>query len=395
MARPKNQIPTYKLHGTTGLARCWVNGKWVSLGKYGSPESRSEFARILAELATGSALAASAPHRAPKLVTLDELCLAFFKHAQLHYRRADGTVTGEVREFKYAIRFAHELYGAKPAVEFGPLALEAVRHKMVEAGWARALVNRRVERIRRVFKWGVSKELVPVTTYQALRALQGLQRGRTKAKESPPVKPARLAHVEAALPFMNDHVRALVQFQLYTGCRPGEACMLSMDQIVEEQGVWLFRPSQHKTRHRDRERVIVIGPRARAVLEEFLRVHSWSVNLPLFNPAVAETERQAARTAARKKVWRSQPRVKNRKVQAPRAYYTTTVLANNVRRACDRAGVPRFAPNMIRHLFATEVRRDHGLEAAQVLLGHSRADVTQVYAERDLARALQVAREVG
>ena len=34
MARPKNHTPVYKLHSSTGLARCWVNGAWVSLGKY-------------------------------------------------------------------------------------------------------------------------------------------------------------------------------------------------------------------------------------------------------------------------------------------------------------------------------------------------------------------------
>jgi hypothetical protein len=41
------------------------------------------------------------------------------------------------------------------------------------------------------------------------------------------------------------------------------------------------------------------------------------------------------------------------------------------------------------------VRRAYGLEAAQVLLGHARADVTQVYAERDGRLAFRVAREIG
>jgi hypothetical protein len=41
------------------------------------------------------------------------------------------------------------------------------------------------------------------------------------------------------------------------------------------------------------------------------------------------------------------------------------------------------------------VRREHGLEAAQVILGHSKADITQVYAERDLSKGLQVARAIG
>ena len=45
--------------------------------------------------------------------------------------------------------------------------------------------------------------------------------------------------------------------------------------------------------------------------------------------------------------------------------------------------------------FATEVRKAHGLEAAQVLLGHARADVTQIYSERNLALALKVAAAMG
>jgi site-specific recombinase XerC len=49
----------------------------------------------------------------------------------------------------------------------------------------------------------------------------------------------------------------------------------------------------------------------------------------------------------------------------------------------------------LRHSFATAIRKEHGLEAAQVLLGHARADVTQVYAERDEELAARVAEQVG
>jgi hypothetical protein len=52
MARPKNLTPTYKHHKPTNTARCWVNGSWVSLGKYNSPESRQTHARLCLELST-------------------------------------------------------------------------------------------------------------------------------------------------------------------------------------------------------------------------------------------------------------------------------------------------------------------------------------------------------
>jgi integrase len=55
----------------------------------------------------------------------------------------------------------------------------------------------------------------------------------------------------------------------------------------------------------------------------------------------------------------------------------------------------RWSPNQLCHTAATEIRREFGLEAAQVILGHSQANVTQVYAERDMAKGLEVARRIG
>jgi integrase len=57
--------------------------------------------------------------------------------------------------------------------------------------------------------------------------------------------------------------------------------------------------------------------------------------------------------------------------------------------------IPHWHPNQLRHAHATAVRKRFGLEAAQVALGHERADVTQVYAEKNLALAAQVAAEIG
>jgi hypothetical protein len=81
---------------------------------------------------------------------------------------------------------------------------------MVDAGLARSLVNARVNRIRRVFKWAASEELIPHATYQAPTTVSGLRLGRSAAHESEPVRPVEGWVVEATLPFLNRHVRALV-----------------------------------------------------------------------------------------------------------------------------------------------------------------------------------------
>jgi len=70
-----------------------------------------------------------------------------------------------------------------------------------------------------------------------------------------------------------------------------------------------------------------------------------------------------------------------------------TKLQKDQRKAWHRAH--RWHPYQLRQNYATEVRKQFGLEAAQILLGHTKADVTPIYAERDLSRAAGVAQKIG
>ena len=55
----------------------------------------------------------------------------------------------------------------------------------------------------------------------------------------------------------------------------------------------------------------------------------------------------------------------------------------------------RWSPNQLRHNAATFLRKQFGIEAARVVLGHSSAQVTEIYAERDLAKAAEIMGRVG
>ncbi|HRQ73988.1 MAG TPA: tyrosine-type recombinase/integrase, partial [Phycisphaerales bacterium] len=56
----------------------------------------------------------------------------------------------------------------------------------------------------------------------------------------------------------------------------------------------------------------------------------------------------------------------------------------------------RWHPHQLRHSAATRIRREFGLEAAQLVLGHSSAVITDaVYAERDQTKVAEVVRRVG
>ena len=101
--------------------------------------------------------------------------------------------------------------------------------------------------------------------------------------------------------------------------------------------------------------------------------------------------------------------------------YTTASYRRAIHRACDKAfphpklgyklcskftdsekkelrewqSEHHWSPNQLRHSAATEIRCKYGLEEAQVVLGHSSANVTEVYAERDIKKAKEVARQIG
>jgi site-specific recombinase XerD len=365
-------------------------------------------------------------------VTVAELLLAYLEHAEKHYRLPDGEPTSEIYEVKVVVRALRELYADTSVAEFGPLCEKATRQRWVNDGRSRSACNRRVAMIKRIFKWAVSEQLAPPAVYQAVATVSGLQKGRTAARECDPILPVEDAVADATPPFLNRHVRGLVEFQRLTGCRPGEACIVRRCDLDTTRSPWLYTPARHKTAHRGKARVIPVGPRAQAVLRAFFTP---DITEYLFNPRRAVEERLAARAAARKTprypshVARNASRRVKVRTKYLRPKYDRGSYGLAIDRACDQAFLPpgdlakrrgethagwwgrmtadqraavkewrtahRWHPNQLRHAFATQVRKEHGLEAAQALLGYARADVTQVYAERDIGLALKVAGEYG
>ena len=66
-----------------------------------------------------------------------------------------------------------------------------------------------------------------------------------------------------------------------------------------------------------------------------------------------------------------------------------------IHRACKKAGILKWNPNQIRHLYATKVAAEFDTETAKTLLGHKDERVTQIYAERDMRRVHHAARAIG
>ena len=158
--------------------------------------------------------------------------------------------------------------------------------------------------------------------------------------------------------------------------------------------LWVYTPESHKTEHHGRERRIYIGPRAQETLRPWLRSE---LHVYLFSPSEAEAERRAEQRRKRKSpVQPSQEsRRKARPRKGPGGRYTPNSLRQAIVNACDRAGVPAWHPNQLRHNAATALRREFGLDTARAVLGHSSSAVTEVYAEIDQAKAAGAMERIG
>jgi integrase len=399
MARPRS-VPSYRLHRQSGQAITTltdgVGGRRdVLLGKHNTAASRAEYARVLAEWeATGRAIPIAVAPKAD--LSVNELILAYWKHAQAYYG-FDGE-RGDEGCFRSALRLVRESYGHTRAADFGPLALKACRQKMVKKGWSRTYINAQVDRVRRMFRWAAEEQLVHGGVYAELKAVAGLRRGKTDARETARVMPANSEHVEAALPFMCSPIQGMVRFQLLTGCRPAEACLLrAIDLDMSDEECWVYRPGsdrgphgEHKTAHRGHDRYILVGPRAQHVVRAFLKT---DLNAYLFCPRDATQERNKKVRARRKGALRVRPRKSNPK-RAPGDRYTVRVYARAIARACREAGVPPWGPNRLRHSRATELR-PYGLDLVKTVLGHSKIETSQVYAEKDFAAAMELVAKIG
>jgi len=293
---------------------------------------------------------------------------------------------------------------------------------MVEIEWSRGNINRSINRVRRLFRWGVRKQLVPPSVVQGLEAVPGLRRGHSDVRDTKPVLPIDDARVEATLSQLPAVVADMVRLQRLTGMRPAEVCIIRPCDIDRSSDVWTYRPESHKTEHHGRERTVLLGPKSQGVLLRYLARDSQTY---CFRPCDSEAKRRALAHANRQTQLSYGNVPGSNCVRKPKRsageHYDTNSYRRAIHRACDKAfphptlghkmcskftdvekrelqewqSAHRWSPNQLRHSAATEVRREFGLEAAQVILGHSQANVTQVYAERDLAKGLEVARQIG
>ncbi len=365
MPRPRNSIPKYSVD-RNGRAFTKVGGRFISLGRGDDAESRQRYAAVLTAYTNGSALDGSpvtAGERNPD-VTLSELFLKYVTEALPRFSRAEQHCQTTV------IRLAHQFYGETPIGDFGPLKLRTLRNAMIAGDpaaisvegkpcprkpWSRNTVNRQVKRLRAIIRWGVSWEMVSPLVVDALDTVSSLSESETTAAESKP----RLAVPDEDIQAVRQQLRAkhrdVLDLLLLTGARPGELLMLTTGMIEQNGEMWRCELTRHKSAHKGKRRVLHFNAAAQLILRRYLQ---------------------------------SDPDVMLFKMRRDNFGHT-------IKRACLRAKVTPFCPHQLRHTVATKLVDEIGTEAAQRLLGHATAAMTEHYSKAAERQAVEAAKRLG
>lgn len=350
------KLPTYSLHKASGNARVWLNGKNYYLGEYGSPESRLRYAELLKKQTTGELVDPVAPHGPQDTgPTVNEVCVTYIVHARTYYQK-NGRTTAEYDCIRSAMRPLVDLFGDSPAKDFDSVALRMVRQRMIDTKeWCRDYINKSLGRLVRVFRHAAKNKLVPASTLTDLELVEPLESGRTAAKDYAPRTEVPATTLEAIKAVADPMTRDMIDLALLTGARGGELVGLT-DTMIDKTGeVWFAVLVDHKMRHKGKSRALVFGPKSIAILRRYATADGTQRLFPV----------------------------------------QRRTFTDRIKRCCELAKVPMITSHWLRHSAATTMRRDHGLDAAQVLLGHSNASTTEKYAHLDLTKAIAVARACG
>jgi integrase len=320
-----------------------------------------------------------------------------------------GKLTSHIDQVRSALGALKEHFGAWLCDDFGAPQLATLRDKMVMSadrhGADRVLsastVNARLRIIQQMFRWARSYGLVSKETAYDVSLVPSLRVGRSIAKAPRKVLPVPAEVLDATLKAATPTIADMIRTMLLTGMRPGELCGMRACDIERGGQVWTYRPETHKTEHHDKDRVIVIGPQAQAILKTYIG-RRLKLSEYVFLPEEAHRERLEQVGFAKVTAYQV-----SRSTFKPGRKFRADTFYGQINRTCDRAfdadGAKRAArdyshrwnPHRLRHNAATRLREKFGIEAAADMLGHGSFNTAKIYAERSIERAKEIAAQAG
>ncbi len=388
------KIPKYRRHSRNLGFVAWNGKRHYFSGKFDSPESRQEYFDFLA--ANCGDRPEPTPTKSEKCRTINDLAKAFLESCPRD--------NSEFANYRVALLQLVDSFGSCKINEFGPLKLRELQEKFKsprvrqyqnKAGkvtstrkyqMTRKSVNHLIGNVRRVFRWGVSRELVEANQLTALAAVPGLKRG--EGPERPRRQPVDWADVERVLTALSPVLAAMVQIQWLTGCRPQDVCRIRPMDVDQSSEPWKWQPPEHKNSHRNQERVIFLGPQARTILSPWL---SRKFDRYCFEPAESARFQHGGNYRPHfgaigysQSILYAISKIPDPPIGKP--YSRDRFLA---------AGLPYWTPHQLRHSRGHSVRTAHGIEAAQAVLGHATLSATEIYSKKALELAAKIAESEG
>ena len=396
MPKLNNRPPKYcKMNGQ---AVVYINGRPKYLGRHGSPESKTAYARFIAERQANPAFS---PSKGEEHVLIRELTAAFLEHAKANI---DPISYGHCRIV--ILDFLVKLYGDNtPADDFKPSCLTLVRREMIQSGrFCRKTINDHIRRLISIFAWGVANDLVLETTWRALKAVKSLPEGHPGTFENEERKPVPDDVVCRTLPFMPPTLRAMVQLQRILGMRPNEIFKMRVGDIdtMRGNGLWYYVPGSYKTARFVGKIEFPLGKPEQELIAPYLV--GKATEAAVFSPRTAMAERHSERRKNRKtKVPPSQAARHAERAAKPSRYsefYNRDSYRNAIAHAIakgnkvlpDSEQIPHWFPYQLRHAAATEMELAHGDTNAQALLGHRTVNTTKRYSKAQLTQREKLAR---
>lgn len=356
-----------------GYARIKWQQVTYHLGKHGSEKSYAEYNRLYAEYAKDPP--------APKMtfnpgLTIDQLIATWLDN------EPRGKHHPQVKAVSRACVPLSRLFGNTLANDFRANRLRVLQKAMVDCSWmdpeerekngdwAAEYINKSVERILRVFNFGESTELLPMGITEHLRTVPKIQPNDPRVRHKIDREPVDWdSQVKPVLPFLAPVVRAMLTVQYYAGMRPDEVCTMRRCEIDQsrEDGIWTYRPDNHKNKWRKLSRVITLGPIAQRTLAPWLMAAE--PDGYVFPPAKRRNNAE---------------------------FYLENGYGQAVRRGIKEAKVKHWCPYSLRHAAGHRAEEAGGLSAAAAFLGHHSLETTKIYTDKErLELAARTAKKIG
>lgn len=328
--------------GWTYAARPQINGKrkFYNLQTQNKVIAQERLKRIEARMTLGK----ESSDEGPQLITVLE---AYQDHAKQYYHG-----TSSVMAVHSMIVHLEPMYAMR-INDLRPSDIIDWRDTLIAKGLCRSTINLYHGYFNKLIDWAIERGIANPNAVMGLKAVRKLHANRSAAKEPRKVLPAKDEDIAAIKQHCSDLLKDIIDLQLLTCARPGEILNLRGCDVDTSGPVWIARLEQHKTSHIGKTRTLYIGPKAQEVLQRRLdKVGQWT--------AIGEGMDVCAYRCA-------------------------------IKYLCRKHGIPHWHPHQLRHTGLTKLRAmTESHDAYQAVAGHSSLNTTQIYAELDAQKAIEL-----